>query len=42
MYATLAEETNLNAQLDRLEKLFQTYLLIPSQEIRERILIKIY
>ena len=42
MYAMLANESSLEPKIDQLEKIVQTYLLLPIPEVRERILRKIY
>jgi len=42
MYAGMLEETGASSRLPELEKLTQTFLAVPMQEIRERILRKFY
>ena len=42
MYAMLANESSLEPKIDKLEKIVQTYLLLPLPEVRERILRKVY
>ena len=42
IYSVLAEESHLDPQFERLEKLVTSFLLLPISEVRERIIVKVY